>query len=190
MTWNMTVAYNLICDVFFHRFSLHWLNSSLNFQWLQEQLSLESFLILISHRLVWPPSDFLQQFVGQYHIYLTLQEPGSSLASSASQRRTIEDLLTGPTPPCQVWHFLWVLINVGQFFQVLFCQKTVRPELMRLVPPLFLRWIKFALIGAMFWLIMFSAQLPYFHSTLSFQGGWDDLARPCWLLPHHIWIWS
>jgi len=46
------------------------------------------------------------------------QEPGSSLAFSASQRRTIEDLLTGSSPPCQ---------------------KTLRPELMRLVPPLFLR---------------------------------------------------
>ena len=29
-----------------------------------------------------------------------------------------------------------------------------------------------------------------FHSILFLQGGWDDLARPCWLLPHHIRIWS
>jgi hypothetical protein len=35
-----------------------------------------------------------------------------------TQRRTIEELLVGPSPPCQA---------------------TIRPRLMRLVPPLFLR---------------------------------------------------
>jgi len=46
------------------------------------------------------------------------QEPSAGAGSGATQRRTIEELLVGPSPPCQ---------------------KTVRPQLMRLVPPLFLR---------------------------------------------------
>lgn len=46
-------------------------------------------------------------------------QPDTSLApSAASQRRTIEQLLLGPGAPCQ---------------------KTLRPQVMRLVPPLFLR---------------------------------------------------
>ena len=54
---------------------------------------------------MWPHALYVSFFKLSNQLPLSVQEPGSSLASSASQRRTIEDLLTGPSPPCQVWDF-------------------------------------------------------------------------------------